>query len=85
LIFATPFKSEGWSKTEYAHPSERVGDPPSISIYIKKNVCLSVCLFFMHSVPVIASVTKFLRHTLRTAGRSRRDRRGQEGWDEEVG
>ena len=39
----------------------------------------------MHSVPVIASVTKFLRHTLRTAGRSRRDRRGQEGWDEEVG
>jgi hypothetical protein len=28
------------------------------SIYIKKNVCLSVCLFAMHSVPVIAIVTK---------------------------
>jgi hypothetical protein len=30
----------------------------TVSIYIKKNVCLSVCLFVMHSVPVIAIVTK---------------------------
>ncbi len=30
----------------------------TLSIYIKKNVCLSVCLFVMHSVPVIAIVTK---------------------------
>ncbi len=29
-----------------------------VSIYIKKNVCLFVCLFFMHLVPVRARVTK---------------------------
>ena len=28
------------------------------SIYIKKNGCPSVCLFVVHSVPVLASVTK---------------------------
>jgi hypothetical protein len=27
-------------------------------IYIYKEECLSVCLFFMHLVPMIASVTK---------------------------
>ena len=30
-----------------------------VSIYIKKKVCLFVCLFAMHSVPVIAIILKF--------------------------
>ena len=29
-----------------------------LSIYIKKNVCLFVCLFFIRSVPVRASAAK---------------------------
>lgn len=34
--------------------------------YIYKEECLSVCLFAMHSVPVIATITKLSRDLLQT-------------------
>ena len=47
------------------------------AIYINKEECLSVCLFAMHSVPVIAIASpNFPWHLPRSRGRSRRGCRG---------